>query len=94
MQFDVTLVSWAGVLLQKIAVNGLRGDVCKALAEYPGAGSAIVVDGRGNVETIGKGAAFVAVDGASKRSVAVVRVSGPTHKGQKVRGTYAWHFAA
>jgi hypothetical protein len=94
MVFDVTLVSWAGVLLQKIAVKGLHSDVCAALAAYPGAGSAIVTDAHGNVETLGKGAAFVIVDGASKRAGAVVRVAGPTRSGQKVRGTYAWHIAA
>lgn len=88
----VTFVGYAGNVLE-IRNAEDRADALRQLSEYPGAGSAIVEGPRGT-ETVGRGAAFVAVDGNGRVRRPVWKDLRPTYNANRVRRAATWYGAA
>jgi len=94
MVYTVKVIGYAGELLETLAIDGARSDVCTALVAYAGAAKAELCDPIGRTETIGKGFAFSVVDGPARKAQQVTRDMRHTYNGIKVRSARAWYGAA
>jgi len=94
MRYTVKIFGYDGQHTANLECEGDRGDVCKLIADEPGASHGEVTDGLGRVETIGKGAAFVTVDGGRPRRVEPFLKLQGSKRSRANRAPRAWYGAA
>jgi hypothetical protein len=94
MHYTVKIFGYAGELRAVVECEGDRTTVCQVIVDESGAARGEATDERGRVETIGKGAAFVTVDGGRpRRAEPFLKLQG-SKRSRAVRAPRAWYGAA